>query len=216
MNLISDIISSVGLNPHHNMWLVAVDSLTQSVLDDAYSKTDTLRQVLSKLGEITTRSCKTMKRVAEKQTDCKNFPFKVVCDLTAVRVSCPVEEIKTKLEILSDIVRDNEGFIFVRDPLFIDGGVYRDIIQYVYIYIPEIGYITEVQIGHPMAMLTFSLDSKKRSWISSNKEGKYPGIDLWHDGFYDKFKCYLLAKANRIKDNNKEILTNVLSETVEL
>jgi len=38
----------------------------------------------------------------------------------------------------------------------------KDIVQYVFVYIPTIGYVTEFQIGHPFASYTFRIDSTIR------------------------------------------------------
>lgn len=133
--MFSTITIAVGLdkqNWNSKLWKELSSSLTQEILDDAYSKTPIIISMLSPLGDVEPRKYKPIK----EQSHCM---FKVVCDLTAVKVNCQVEEIESKLEILTRIVRESDGIMYVDEPLFT---------QYVYIYLPQVGYITEVQIGN--------------------------------------------------------------------
>lgn len=72
-------------------------------------------------------------------------------------------------------------------------GTFTDIVQYLYAYIPDIGYVVEFQIGHQLAAYTFTIDSALRDGIDCGM------FDMWKTGLYDMLKTRLLEKANGLK-----------------
>lgn len=67
-----------------------------------------------------------------------------------------------------------------------------DIVAVMYVYLPDIGYIAELQLGHPFCFYVFRIDSKLRDI----RNGDQYTIDLWDHDFYNTIK------AEIYKDNN--------------
>src|SRR5204862_7244585 len=115
-----------------------------------------------------TRKCKSMKRVKNKileQYPNRENYFKVVCDFLAVRIHCDVNQIKDKIDYIKNIVISNNGVFHIRGSsfdkpygLFMDDN-FKDIVQYVYVYLDQIGYIIEFQIGQEFATHSFTINS---------------------------------------------------------
>lgn len=94
-------------------------------------------------------------------------------DFIAFRVNCNVEEIEEKLAIIE---RLENCVSYVRKSgnkvcSFKNDEVYTDIVQYVYLYFEDVGFVTELQIGHSFATYSFEV-------YSSIREGG-SGVDLW-------------------------------------
>ena len=195
----------------------------QKILDDAYEQSERSSEIFSKLvndheTEMIIRSPKKASRIMEKTKEVSDRGreyFKVLCDFLAYRINCNITDIPSKIDVLRDIVSSNDGKIYVRgeqnndygyclepiDQNFPSGFTERlfvDITQYVYVYLPEIGYIIEFQIGHPFAALTFTIDSALR-----DNPNCYL-VDLWNGGFYEMMKGALLKQANGFIMNGVE------------
>lgn len=97
----------------------------------------------------------------------------------------------------------------------IQDGKYTDIVQFVYVYLPEIG-IVEFQLLHPFARYTFTRNSELRE----NPALKAEMPSLFTDKFYDLVKRFLLDDANGcFKDNpaDRDIRhQQILDKAVEL
>ena len=182
-------------------WQKLYPTISQEVLNDAFSQHGTVRGMFADIGELTQRSCKSFARVQKKMTE--QYPgrenyFKVVSDFVAVRVPCEVTEIQAKIDRIKEIVLENKGAMHVRGssaerPYGFCMGPdkkFTDITQYVYVFLEKVGYPIEFQIGHPFAAHTFTIDSALRDNPTCGK------VDLWKNDFYTDVKKYLLAKAN--------------------
>lgn len=175
-------------------WKELVPMITDDVLIDAHSsfkKYDKIFRYSDILGE--SRPLKTMKRIKIKaQTERADVPFKVNSDLCAVRFpTYDIYRIKHIMKELRQRVIDEEGIFVIRNNIEDENGVMTDIIQYAFAYIPSIGYVIEIQVGHPFAMYTFTIDSKIRDM---RLEGKAVDdiVDLWDNGFYDFVKSSIM------------------------
>lgn len=200
------------LNP---VWKSICAQVDRDVLVGAWETQETLKNLFKSLGEIQWRpSPKTEKRFNEKIQEankCKEgtqIPerpervFQALSDLTAARISVDnLEEIQPKLSAIQSIVTNQNGCSFIRgtapDSKFgyykNKEGSYIDITQFIYVFIPVTGCLTEIQVGHPFAALTFEIDSKLR-------EDKQCGlVKLWTDGFYKDVRTYILNQANGIQ-----------------
>jgi len=138
-----------------------------------------------------------MARIEKKTQSLSPGNYKVLSDFVAVRLNCKLEEIASKIEIIRAIVLEKGGSLYVRrswlspdQAAFHDGKKFTDITQYVYAYLPEVGYPIEFQIGHIFAAHTFTMDSALRDNPACGK------VDLWTDNFYKRVKAYILEKAN--------------------
>ena len=87
---------------------------------------------------------------------------------------------------------------------------FKDIIQYVYVYLDQIGYIIEFQIGSEFATHSFTINSSLRDNPNCGK------IDLWTEDFYDDVKTYILNKANNIEFNDIEAKHNILNKANDI
>jgi hypothetical protein len=195
-NTLSDIIyEHNGLdNLVSPKWKELVPLITDDVLIDAhnsYKKYETIFSDLNVYG--TSRPLKTMKRIKIKsQTERADVPFKVNSDLCAVRFpTYDIYRIKHIMKELRQRVIDEEGTFVVRNSIEDDNGVMTDIIQYAFAYVPSVGYVIEIQVGHLFAMYTFTVDSRIRDM---RLEGKSVDniVDLWDNGFYDFVKLSIM------------------------
>lgn len=175
-------------------WKEITESVTQVDLDLAHSKAGIVKERLVALGITSERNPKTLERVKAKILECEkdgNY-FRVVSDLMAFRVNCSVGEIDEKLALIEKL--ENCTFL-VRSSIQITCSFkeykreYSDIVQYVYLYFEDVGFIAELQIGHPFAMYSFEVYSRIRDGGQ--------GVDLWTDGFYTQVRDHILDTVNR-------------------
>lgn len=186
-------------------WKSLATELTQDVLNDAFSKHVLVTDLFKSVGTILPRKCKQMSRIAIKTDEVSKRGgeyFKVICDLVACRIHCEVHEIPNKIDMIRNIVKSKNGLMYVRGEsdsnsygFCMKDGKFTDITQYLYVYLYEIGYPVEVQIGHEFASYTFTIDSALRDNPGCGR------VDLWQSGFYDDVKRYILSFANTEKSN---------------
>lgn len=183
-------------------WKDLIENITQDILDDAWSKHEIVQQLFETIGKIVPRKCKQLSRIIKKTDEVSKRGgeyFKVICDFVACRINCKVTDIPLKIDMIRDIVKSMNGVVYVRGESFeypygfcFRDGIYKDITQYVYVYIDDIGYPLEIQIGHEFASHTFTIDSALRDDPSCGL------VDLWRCNFYDMVKVYILNKSNGI------------------
>ena len=188
-------------NWKNEKWLHLIPDITQIILDDAFAQHDKLNNIF---GIFEPRRCKQITRIVQKTGEISargGEYFKVLSDFVAGRIHCNVNEIPFILDKITQIVDSHNGVYYIKGSTTDQpyggcqkDGKYTDITQYIYVYIEEIGYIVEFQVGHEFAALTFSIDSELRD----NKNSDV--VDLWTDDFYNKVKTYLLLQAN-MKDD---------------
>lgn len=179
--------------PTHPIWQKLSREVDQDILNDAWSQMIYMDHLFSELGEMGSRRVKFQERIVKKMQEVERRDqqyFKVVSDFIAFRVYCKVIEIDDKINIISNLVSKYNGAMWLKGNFRSGSGKYLDIIQYVYVYIPHVGYITEFQIGSSFASYTFSVDSKLRD----DKEYQHP--DLWSNNTYETVKKYILNQAN--------------------
>lgn len=202
-----EIVSNLGLSQDNwsdPEWTKLFPLISQDTLDDAKSKFGYFSSVFR--FAFLVRPVKSIERVQKKMTeqshDYKNY-FKVVSDFLAFRIECDLSEMKMAIDtILSNL--DKDDIVYVRGSTqehrygCIRDSKYVDIVQYIYVYIKSVGYIVEIQVGHPFATYTFTVDSYIRDHPRENV------IDLWTDGFYDLVKQYLINQANGLNVISKD------------
>lgn len=199
-------LASVG-DDFYNMnapcWASLVSLITEEVLEDAHTSSNQYLDLFHSVGlKPTSRPMKRMARILVKASGTRpDVPFKVNSDLCAFQFKTEtVVDISNIMKVIHDTVKKNNGMFFIRnsiqDPITND---YTDIIQYAFVYIPKIGYIAEIQVGHPFVMYTFSRDSLLRDLRLAGQCTK--GIvDLWDNDFYDAVKQYILGKSSKTED----------------
>lgn len=132
---------------------------------------------------------KTLERFAiKRQRTTYGGRFKAVSDLVAARIECDLHQIRMILRRLEDAVAGS-GLYVCRNPIF-DGHRMTDIVAFVFIWLPEIGFVTEIQVGHALALNTFHLDSALRD----NPDCGY--VNLWKEDYYERVRAVLLAEVN--------------------
>ncbi len=180
-----------------NSWKELADNLNQEILNDAFSQMENASIILQPVGTLIPRKCKQMTRITKKINEVGQRGgeyFKVLSDLVAGRIHCDVTEIPTKIDMINNIVNERNGLIYIRGDLpygfCMKGDQFTDITQYVYVYLDDVHYPIELQIGHEFASHTFTIDSALR-------DNPNCGLtDLWSGGFYNEVKQYILDKAN--------------------
>jgi hypothetical protein len=211
---LNDVIACVTLhesNWNSEKWKSLYELINQEVLTVAFEKHDLVKLTFPKLDMIT-RNCKSIKRVEKKMTEqppSRENYFKVISDFIAVRIHCDIGQIANKIDYIKQIVSLDGGEIRIRSStLDRPYGSYMnsefvDIVQYVYVYLVQIGYVIEFQICHEFSSHTFAIDSALRDNPQCGK------IDLWNEDFYDNVKAYILNKANG-KFNDDNAKNNIL------
>lgn len=187
-----------------------VNIISQKNLDNAFESQKLIQEIFKSLGEISYRPTpKSYDRVKEKISQLPennlNY-FRVLSDFVACRLNCKVNDIQTNIEEIKKIVENHGGILQIKDAnndlpygRFISKeGQYLDITQFVYIFMKNVGYPIEIQIGHPFASHTFSLDSELRNNKTSSK------IDLWTNNFYLDVRKVILDQSNRPSENFKD------------
>lgn len=215
---LSACIDKVGLGIENwaaEEWKVLGTTLTQEIANDAFSHHEELTALLAyhlDQKHYVRPKAKDLKRIEKKLSE--QYPgrenyFKVLSDLLAVRIHCDVTMIAGIIGRLQEIFGQRGSQIYLRgvshdqplgsfftllsapgDKKLSKVDRYLDIVQYLYVYDPIMGYLIEIQVGHPFAGLTFEIDSALRD----NKDCGL--IDLWSDGFYGHVKQHILEKAN--------------------
>ena len=193
-------------------WNGLLDEINEEVLNDAFKQYAFVRRLFSNIGPLIERPCKTMARIEKKRPieREKGKYFPVLCDFMSIRVNCKVSEIEEKIDRIKETVLHNGGKMYVRgtsDQLpygFFMGRerVYTDITQYVYIFLPKVGYPVEFQIGHEFASYAFTVSSAIRDGVGAGK------ADLWRENFYEDVKRHILDQANGSR-------SSVTRETIE-
>lgn len=181
-------------------WQDLFPAITQEILNDAFAQHKTVQTIFASTALLAPRSAKTMARIEQKIQILppeKASYYKILSDFVAVRLNCKLEEIANKIEVIRAIVLEKGGFLYIRrswsspdQPSFHNGKKFTDIIQFVYAYLPEVGYPIEFQIGSIFAAHTFTIDCALRDNPACGK------VDLWTENFYERVRAYILEKAN--------------------
>jgi len=174
-----------------------------------------------------------MAKYAESSGKPLNY-FKVVSDFAAATVYSPVHEIENTVARFQDLAKVSGGWCAVRGlgqdsyGYHKKGAEFKDIVQYLFVYLPEVGHVVEIQLGHPFARETFKRDSFLRENKNNLAEDQLP-VDLWGDfnsetkksehDLYNEVKHYLLLQANQpadsalpeMKTRCMEVATNLFS-----
>lgn len=180
-------------------WLVLNDLITPAVLADAFGAGFFVAYPGFNLVR---RDLKTMERIMVKKAmkDRPDLGFKTNCDLMAFRIL--TKDIKMIPEIVDEVKTRNEAkgnTVLVRGSIQDEHGMFTDIIQYMYVYHADFGYLAEYQIGHPFAALKFKHDSAVR-------DGK-PGLDFSKAKVkvYKLIKEWVLNQANNTPSEVQDI-----------
>jgi hypothetical protein len=173
-------------------WKTLVPMISEELLLDAHSSQKQYEDMLCGFDPIP-RPIKTMNRINIKSQGTRDdVPFKVNSDLCAVQIpTYDIYNIKHIMKDIRHIVLEEGGLFHIRNSIEDTNGNMQDIIQYAFAYLPSIGYIIEIQVGHPFAMYTFKVDSiirDKRLEGSSTSDI----VDLWDNGFYSFVKSVIL------------------------
>lgn len=183
--LLSGIIRNGGLkNPSSSSWDPLYQYITKDVLDDAHEASSHVYNYYKPL-VLLPRKCKQMSRIEKKHNETKrDREFKIHSDFIAfyVKVS-EITNIAAVVEYIANKTLKEGGVYHIRNSITNDNGIIVDIVQFIYAYIPSIGYVMEFQVGHPLARYVFSVDSAIR-------EGEQL-VDLWTNNFYKKLVTYI-------------------------
>ena len=164
-------------------WARIAALINQDVLDDAQSRAKDAEERFAGFGLVSRPVAKQIVRVNEKV----GFGINAHTDLLAFRIieNRPAE-IKDIANELVDHARKIPGAI-----AFIKGGgadgklaasaAPRDIAEYVLVFIPEIGYVVEIQVITAFAKLVYENDSKFRNEFNGkDKAYKAAHGDSWN------------------------------------
>lgn len=198
-------------------WSEAVALIDQSVLDNAHACSEkmvgaALKRVCSSLKNNTLFSVKKasvgppkqLSRVEEKKQTKGLATFKVICDLMRARVETEVKSIHAHLNAWRLECSERGWKYHIRGGGYCGSHaelhehpchlVFKDIVQFVYLFLPKEGFFVELQIMEPVAAHTFHIDSLLRSWPTNLERP----VDLWEDELYLKIRQHILALANGV------------------
>ncbi|BDA42459.1 hypothetical protein COCOBI_03-3490 [Coccomyxa sp. Obi] len=159
--------------PEDPAWRDSLPEVTQAVLDDACLHADSFARLFPGV-TMEPRPCKRVERVAQKlKRTGPDTAFKAHSDFLAFRINVEVSDIASTVAKISARVAAHEGYSHVRNAIHDpDEGRLTDIVQYMFAYVPEVGHVVELQVGHPLAAFTFARDSVLRDARSSNRSCK--------------------------------------------
>lgn len=209
---LSEIAPQFLARPGNLVWKELAEKVNQEILDDAYNRIPLVQSIYSSIGStfgLEARTKKQQYRIEKKlgevsrRDSCDQQYFKVVSDFIAFRVSCEVSDIPNVVSEIINISKNHGGTVWLKGNCQgdecdnCDVRHFTDIVQYVYVYIPQVEYVTEFQVGHPFAAYVFKLDSATRD----NPAIRAHIVDLWQNNVYGIVKTYLLAQANNCVTN---------------
>lgn len=174
-------------------WKTLVPLINEEVLREAHESGTSYSELFTKRGlQPTLRPIKTMARITVKgSVNRPDVPFKTNSDLCAFRFETPdVSQIMQTTSIIEEAVIEAGGLFFIRNSIETDGKL-NDIFLCAFAYVPSIGYIAEIQVGHPFAMYTFANDTvlrdKRLAGVSTDDI-----VELWDNNFYGHVKSKIL------------------------
>jgi hypothetical protein len=186
---------------------LARGKLTDAVLSHAANVvTPKFVNILAKHGiseDVAQRTQKTKKRILSKLVEAgarvaDGDPlahFKVNSDLCAIRVHTAMDNIGATMRVIyAAVVSEPGGKCWLRDYDAIVRN--KDIVGFVFAYIPALGFVIEVQVGHPFALYAFKLNSEMRNakHAGDTEEELMGMLNLFHGKFYTKVKRQLLRE----------------------
>lgn len=188
---------------NHSEWKTIVPLINTEVLQDAHKAGTMYGDLLTVSDfEVVERPCKSMTRIIRKASIPRDdIPFKVNSDLCAFQViTRDVKKIKIIMDTIQNNVQKAGGMFFIRNSIEDSHSKLNDIIQYAFAYVPTIGYIAEIQVGHPFAMYTFKRDSIIRDMRDANQSTENI-VDLWDNNLYSVVKAKIL-QPTKVYDIN--------------
>lgn len=179
-------------------WKTLVPLICEDVLKDAHDKAIMYHGLLTVPDfELIQRPCKRMTRIVKKASIPRvDIPFKVNSDLCAFQIpTTDLTNIDTIMETIEKNIKEAGGMFFIRNSIKNSDGNFADIIQFAFAYVPAIGYIAEIQVGHPFAMYTFKRDSLIRDMRDANLSTDNI-VDLWDNDLYSRVKAKILEPGS--------------------
>lgn len=115
---------------------------------------------------------------SQKMSKPCNF-FRVISDIAAARIPCTLKEIDGMVAQIQKLAEGKDGWCVIKGATkenpngnFKTGNSPKDIIQYIYLYLPEVGQVLEIQIGSQFAMDKFAVDSACREKQMADTDGE--------------------------------------------
>lgn len=186
---------------NHPVWKELVSLITGEVLSCAHEASAMYVKLFDGF-PVQSRPLKTMSRILVKsQATRPDVPFKVNSDLSAVRIpTYNIHEIKTIMLELQKRITNAGGSFYIRNAIEDSEGKPADIVQYAFAFVPVIGYVVEIQVGHPFAIHTFTIDSIIRD-KRLNGESLDGIVDLWDNDFYTFVKSVIISGTHTSIDD---------------
>jgi hypothetical protein len=197
--LLSEILSSDpdAISRHTDQrWAQLSKLINADVLAEARSNGARFPKLLGEFSMVS-RPVKTIERTRQKGTGTRpDVAFKVNTDLAAFRINTSVHEVSDTVKQIHDSVREHGGVSVSRNPIVDSNGVQTDIVDFLYVYLPSVEYLIEVQVGHPLAAYTFTQDSLLREAKNQRVEDRSL-TDLWEcTPDADWTQCFYIQARN--------------------
>lgn len=209
---LKEIINNGDFTISQSSWLNLMPMLLdkqncETIIDCANAQASVVESMIP-LYRMIRGNVKSYNRIVEKYNRGKaDSAFKCNSDFIKFRIEANIGDIENIYKYIS-----LRGFhsVWVKNNIWDSNKKCTDIVLFVYAYSEDIGFITEFQIGHPLAFLTFHYDSLIR-------DGKIsPTNDLWkiypearkiilHNGTLGR----IIDLAQIVFGQNKELLRKI-------
>lgn len=191
-----ELLTDVQVGWDDPKWEELSGLITDTDLDQTGMGTAQAEQIFASVFQTSVavpRQRKRLERIAVKrQRTTYGGRFKAMSDLVAYRIFCKVPYIAEVIKEIAAITSQHDGVTVIRNPITTPDGIYTDIVQYVFVYIPAVRFVIEFQIGHPFAAYTFSIDSHLRDHPEDTTT-----VSMWTNDYYQLVQSYILSQANK-------------------
>lgn len=172
----------LNLESHNDFrWAMLSGWLSEQDLDRTVEKSSEAISIFNLNRTLRVRPRKNWLRFMDKRNSSIRR-FGPISDLIGFRIQSEVMDIESIVAQILKITSDHNGLAVVKN------SISKDIVQFVYVYIPSIEYIIEFQVGHPFAFFTFTVDSHLRDHPKSM-------VDLWENDFYSRVRAFILGTS---------------------
>jgi hypothetical protein len=194
------LIEEIFDQPIHSLWSSLLPLIDQNVLDQACAIAPAYAKLFEGAGlQAISRPAKRLERILVKSKGkAPDVPFKVNSDLVAFRFpTYTISEIPLIMNTLKQLFEAEGGSFRIRNGITNQEGKFTDIVQYAFGYIPTLGFVVELQVGHPFASFTFTRDSQIRD-LRTRGESTTHLLDMWDNGFYEAVRDKILHPEKEV------------------
>jgi hypothetical protein len=202
-------LQNIG-NPIHVSWNELLPLVTPNIPIAAHAKSELLTQLLWEIG-ITPiiRPVKSYERfLAKASIKRPDATFKALSDMLACRIIIQEpSKIMGTVNTIKDLVESAGGVCHLRNSIIDTNGTPIDIVAYLFVFLPNIGHIAELQIGHSFAAYTFEMDSLIR-----DQKTNADVFDFWITPPEGGSSCFYVEMRSKILNGTMDNVEKLWSK----